>query len=103
MITFFYYAAISIFIAGSIMTAYWFIEKTRKKNYEKDFHFLFSCVSYYIVNQYNFDKIYKLFRKLRMNDQDMHRTNALWQVFQTRYNEYFQNDDMAIVERLNKD
>lgn len=96
MITFFYYAAGAIFIAGSIMTAYWLITNIRKKHYEQDYHFLFSCVSYYVVDDHNFKKIYGMFRKLRMNDQNPEQTNALWRIFQARYNEYFQDTAIHI-------
>jgi hypothetical protein len=91
MIIFFYYAAGIIFLAGSLMTAYWFLTKVRKKNYERNYHFLFGCVSYYVVNDHNFKKIYGMFRHLRLHDQDPELTNALWRIFQTRYNEYFQD------------
>jgi hypothetical protein len=102
MTTFFYYAAGVIFGIGLIVSAYVFIDKSRKKAYERDFHFLFSCVSYYVVDKHNFDKICALFRRLRLNEQDIDRTNALWSVFQTRYNEYFQDYDLHNGNNNNK-
>ena len=94
-------AAGIIFIISTITVALWFIGETRKKAYNKDYAFLFSCVSYYVVSHHNYEKICHMFRQLRMNDQNPEMTNALWSVFQARYNAYFQNDDMAVVELKN--
>ena len=98
IVKFFEIVAGVVFITGLVITTIWLIGESRKKAYNKDYAFLFSCVSYYVVNHHNFDKISKLFRQLRMNDQFPEQTNALWIIFQEKYYIYFQNDDMAIVE-----